>query len=348
MADHIDFSVNQVARFRQGADQARSDLERVQRETECEARETLFRAEKLLKYVEDVLSMMEDDRKTAEGVREHNKAALSRMKNRLYELERELSQLEQEHTEALRRVCDTQAYWANAIGSPLSPDASDDEKRAHQRHIDAARQAYDAAEMRARQLKEAIKKKKETIEALKKLIERTKKAIEELEVFIRKIKEQIVQTDNYRRRLIDDISRLKWEMPKFSSAGSAADQGLGSCVGHADRAMEYGRRIWQALDPEGSAGGDSCDITFTDHKVMGYLHKELYTVCGDYEDAEEDVREKARDHSLTMQDAVIANTGAILNEVCGNCRNTVRKLQQTARDCRTADLNLRAYYDLRR
>ena len=348
MADHIDFSVNQVARFREGADHARSDLWRIQRETEYQAQENLFQAEKILKYVEGVLNMMEEDRKTAEQVREHNKVALDRMKNRLYELERELSRLEQQHVEALREVCDAQAYWANAIGSPLSPDASDDEKRAHQSHIDAARQAYDAAERRERQIKEAIKIQKEKIEALRKLIDRTKKIIEELAVFIRKIKEQIVQVDQYRRRLIDDSNKLKWEMPKFSNASHESAQGLGSCVDQGGKAMEYGRRIWQALDPEGSAGGDSCAITFTDHNAMGYLYKELQTVCGDYEDAEEDVRERARGHSQTMQDAVIANAGVILTEVCGNCRNTVRKLQQTARDCRTADMNLRAYYDLRR
>lgn len=346
MADNIHFSVNDVHHFRDGAKNALDDICTIDREADAKARHTLFEAERIIKHVDGVLNVMEEDKKTASAVRSHNKEVLARMENHLYELERKLAQLEETCNRARTDLVNASSYESRVSTMAISPDASSEERASRQKLIESAHRATEAARQRVRMLENEIRKLKEAIRLLKENIEQTKKLIELLYQIIKKLEESISQTATYRRRLIDDKHQLEWELPKYSNVRHNSTMALQHCDDCANRASEYGRKLYRLLDPDGSVSSDNCYISFSDRTALGTLSTELSRICNAYEDSEYDMRKQAKAHGETMQDAVMTRTTQIVGDVLRSCSHPVRQLQHTARDCKAADRELRAYYDL--
>ena len=347
MDDNIDFSLNDVFRFREGSELALDSIYELDRVVDAEANRVLFEAERIIEHVKGEMNVMEDDRKTAEDVREHNRDVLSRMEQRLSELEREASQLAASYSTACQQQQAAAAAESKLRNTsvPSTGNSEADAKLAaiREKQLAAAGSNVRAANQQVSDIQSAQRSVDADIRALQKAIRQVKRTIEELGRIIKRLEEKLAQASEYLRKLTDAKHQLEWKFRDYSNAYHNSTLSLRSCISCSDQAEEHGRMLLQLLDPDGHAASNDCRICFRDRNALSHFARELDRLLCRYEDTERTFQNRRHGHSATLQDTVPAAANRYANDICGGCNRMSGELKETAQTCRKAERELHAY-----
>lgn len=351
MAENVSFRIVDIRKFQGGVEKAQEQMHQIYGEADHRAGEELWKADELYKHVEYVLDLMDEDRRTAEEVLEHNKNVIYTMEQDLSRLEREAAELAAAYSKAYDNYENAKEAETRARNTELNSTGNSqlDSKMAalREQSIKTAHSAVRQSESNLSAVKAQQSANAKSVEDLRKAIEKVKQINERLYHFIRQIKVSIEQVAVYRKQLQDDTHALRWELPQFTSASHTCTMNMVQYQELANRAIACGLQLCDQLDPEHEVGHDDCLIYFTDLHALGRISKGLQCVCEGCETAQDTMTENARFHAMVMQDATIAETSAVLTQLCGNCWDRIRELRDTAGRCAKADACLQEYYRLK-